>query len=199
MYDARGIGSKGSPSAWIVLQVVDLDSLSVLTATEVERRLQGRREIAAGRNEEKRQAEAVRLAKEAEQKALAREIDKNRVLADLKSKDVKLRKAALRDIGILGDRTKEASADLVALLDDNLSRSQAAKALAGIGKAAVPDLLKGLRAGNFFVRQYCAQILGQIGPDASAAGAILRSLAANDPSAAVREAAGDAAKKVSPK
>jgi hypothetical protein len=148
-------------------------------------------------------AEAARLAKEtddaaveAKQKAIDLEIDKKRVLADLKSQDPKRRKAALRDVGILGERTKEAAADLVALLDDNLSRGPAAKALAAVGAPAVPELLKGLCSKNFFVRQYSAQALGQIGPDASIAAATLRSLAVNDPSAAVREAAAIAAKKI---
>jgi len=47
----------------------------------------------------------------------------------------------------------------------------------------VPDLIKGLKAVSFFVRQRCVMLLGQIGPAARAA---LRSLAGAEPSATVR-------------
>lgn len=161
---------------------------------------QQERELAEARVQKEREVEEARLKTEAEAEAKAQNDARVKaILADLKSPDANLRKAALRDIGVLGDRAKEAVADLVALLDDNLSRAPAAKALAGIGKAAVPELLKGMRSQNFFVRQYCAIALGQIGPDANAATATLRSVAINDPSPTVREAAEAAVRKVAPK
>jgi hypothetical protein len=146
-----------------------------------------------------KEAEAARLAKEAEQKILDREIAKKRVLADIKSKDPALRSAALQDVAVLDERMKEVAPDLVALLNDNLNRDAAARALATIGKDAVPDLIKGLRAENFFVRQRCAMVLGQIGPDARAAIPTLRAMAAADPSATVRNEAEQVLQKLAPK
>jgi HEAT repeat protein len=109
-----------------------------------------------------------------------------------------VRKSALWAVGELGDRAKEAAADLVAILGENLSRDAAASALTRIGKPAVPELIKGLRSKDLFVRQRCAIVLGEIGPDARPALPLLRNLAVNDPTVTVRDAAEAAARKLEP-
>jgi HEAT repeats len=199
---------------WVLSIQADAVTGDPLTPDEVESRLKSRRNRPAEKlvvqpkndlkpppekTKEEMEAEAARLAKEAEQKILDREISKNRVLADLKSKDLARRSVALAEIGVLDERLKEAAADLVALLNDNLNRDTAALALTAIGKDAVPDLLKGLKSENFFVRQRCALVLGQIGPEARAAIPILRSLVAADPSATVRNESEAALRKLVPK
>jgi HEAT repeat protein len=67
-------------------------------------------------------------------------------------------------VGDLGAHVK-----LVVALADKHDRDAAFKALAGIGKAALPDLIKGLDHKSSFVRIFWAHALGQLGPEAGKA------------------------------
>jgi HEAT repeat protein len=85
-----------------------------------------------------------------------------------------------------------------ALLDQDAGVSyQAAVALSRLGAAAVPELVKGLKADRMGVRVAAADALRHLGADARAAVPALVA-ALEDPEAGVLRAAGRALKKIDP-
>lgn len=86
----------------------------------------------------------------------------------LEERDVPLRTAVARGLGSKGSAAKEAAGPLLLALQDKYPavRAAAEEALIGIGKPAVPVLVKGLKDSEASMRMRCARILGKIGPDA---------------------------------
>jgi HEAT repeat protein len=83
---------------------------------------------------------------------------------------------------------------------DPMARWRAAAAISVIGpkaRGAIPDLIKLLGDGEYFVRYEAAQTLGKFGPASRAAVPDLIKLL-KDPNIQVRDAAGLALKKIDP-
>jgi hypothetical protein len=135
-------------------------------------------------------------AEAADKKNQEREARAKKILADLRSVSAKTRQEAIKAATDLGEHGKQVAPALVAALADKGDRDAAFNALVGIGKLAVPDLIKGLDNKNLFVRLWSAHALGRIGPDASDAVPMLRERALSDSSVNVREAAQAALAKV---
>jgi lysine biosynthesis protein LysW len=115
------------------------------------------------------------------------------------------RETSIQALGLLADLgpdAKDAVGDIIALfVDENLRpdnklRSEAVRALAKIGKPAVPLLTKALGNPNRYMKAGVIEALGDIGPDAKGALPTIQRLASNaDP--IVSRAAARAAAKIS--
>jgi HEAT repeat protein len=108
---------------------------------------------------------------------------------------------ALGILADLGSDAKDAVGDIIALFIDedlrseNKLRSQAVRALAKIGKPAVPKLIQALSNANRYMKVGVIEALGDIGPDAKEALRTIRRLETNsDP--IIRRAAASAAAKI---
>ena len=92
----------------------------------------------------------------------------------LRDSSERVREAAVRALANNGKDAKAAVPELlVRLREDKVDeiRRNSASALGSIGveKDAVPILIAALGDGDRYVRRYCAELLGNVGPDASAA------------------------------
>jgi HEAT repeat protein len=123
----------------------------------------------------------------------------------LKDEDSKLRAAACYSLGKIGPPAISAKADLLECLKDSdeLCNMAAAWALTRVdpncpegSKKSVPCLVKGLFNPDAHVRFESIASLQLLGPQAKEAVPALKKLAADDPQAAVRVAAGEAVKTV---
>ncbi len=149
----------------------------------------------------KRQAEhdaaaAREKAQRAEKAKHRRAMLAKQALADLRSPKLEDREEAIRLVTRIKEIGGQAAPLLVTLLADRECREDATNALAGIGKAAVPELIKGLGHKNVFVRLGSARALGRIGADANEAIASLKERARKDTSINVREAAQAAVRQI---
>jgi DNA-directed RNA polymerase subunit RPC12/RpoP len=164
--------------------------------TKLLAQVQAERDQRAALAKKEREAEEARLKAEAAAKQdREREARAKKILADLGAGSAKTRREAIEAVDDLGDHVKLVAPALVAALADKDDRDAAFKALVGIGKPALPDLIKGLDHKNTFVRMYSARALGQLGPEASdAVPALTRAL--SDPVVNVRDWAKDALKKI---
>jgi HEAT repeat protein len=100
-------------------------------------------------------------------------VDAAKVLADLKSRDIEVRRKAASQIATLGGRAQDAIPDLLAMLEaqDAASRQAAVSALQQTGpvpKEAVPALTKALGSDREIRRSVIA-ILAKMGPEAEEA------------------------------
>jgi HEAT repeat protein len=86
--------------------------------------------------------------------------------ARLSDSDPSVRAAAATSLGNLGPRSKAPVTDLIRVLDDenDTVRDAASAALVGMGKTAVPGLVRALRNGNPVFLQAVVDTLGRIGP-----------------------------------
>lgn len=161
-------------------------SYSTPGAADLLANVQAERDQKAAAAKKDREAEVVRQ----------RDARVNRIAADLRSDIPKTRRAAIKAAGELGEHGKAVAARLVAILADKEYRDAAFEALVHVGKAAVPELIKGLDNKNQFVRLWSAHALGRIGPAASDATPVLRERARSDASINVRDAAQAALAKI---
>jgi HEAT repeat protein len=97
------------------------------------------------------------------------------------------RREAILVVTNIGPEAEAAAQTLVAILADKDHWPAASKALAKIGKGAVPALVKGLKSTSQPTRQFSARTLGEIGADAIDALPALRERAKADTSVSVRE------------
>ncbi|HWG43227.1 MAG TPA: HEAT repeat domain-containing protein [Gemmataceae bacterium] len=115
-------------------------------------------------------------------------------IKDLSTDDEAVRMQAIRYLGDLGSAGRSAIPALVRVLieaKEPALRSRAGRALAQIGRAAVPRLAELLKHEDGVVRLQAAEALARIGPDAREAQPALV-LALKDSSASVRGFAADA-------
>ena len=115
----------------------------------------------------------------------------------LRSPDAAMREEAAVALGKMGRRAQSAIPALGAALTpigENEVPARAAEALASIGAAAVPELIKSLRSHNELVAPLIVEALAEVGPDAVQA----LSTAVNDDDRFLREAAMDALGQIGP-
>jgi hypothetical protein len=106
-----------------------------------------------------------------------------KVLADLKSADADVRRAALLAAGELGELAKDAVAELALGVGDSekavrLAALDALRRLGPDSKEAVPHLAKALANKDLATRQEAIRVLAAIGPDAEGASSALVKLLA---------------------
>jgi HEAT repeat protein len=114
----------------------------------------------------------------------------------LRSTDTQVQARAVRALAVLGPAAESASEPLVQLLANQTLRPEVVKTLGKIGTAAVPHLMAVLANEGSFTRLGASRALGEIGPAAFEAVAVLTGRAEADTSVSVREAAQEALKKI---
>lgn len=113
----------------------------------------------------------------------------------LSSEDTTLRRQSIQALASLRDQAAAGTAALAALLDspaDGVERRAAAEALAAIGPAAIgalDALRRGLSERDWELRAICAAALGELGPLAAPARALLEQARQGDEDEDVRAAA----------
>jgi HEAT repeat protein len=114
--------------------------------------------------------------------------------------DVNVRQAAAAALAEFGPDSLIAVPKLIRALKDPFVHKEAARALARIGKAAVPELVEAVAEGDDYpARLAVIQVLGTMGPEARDAQPILSFLSTNHPYQTIRQAASDALQKIKQK
>jgi HEAT repeat protein len=122
------------------------------------------------------------------------------LIKNLDDRDAQIRHQAVKSLGDMGPKAKEAVPALIKTFGDPELRTYAFRALGAIGREAketVPALIKTLAGPDANVRQGAARALGQIGPKAKdAVPELIRLL--GDPDAGVRRGAATALGQIGP-